>query len=358
MQKTNTRQLFIIILLGFSLTKFNVLPAILSGIVGEGIIFCCIINFLIDFLLLMVIVKLLYKYEDMSFYEILKYNFGGTFSKFIGFLYVLLFFLKALILITEQKNSIELTLYETQPNFITFLPFFIIAFYVILKGVNAYSRSVELCVFISILGLIAIILLSVGAGNYTYILPLFSQPIPLVLTGVFKSLIWFGDPIYLMLFCKNLIKSKNFKKLIYLSFLIAFLITLTIFVIFYAVFDSIASRQYFVLLKMSKYSISLSNIGRFDYLASFLLTLVNFYVVVLPLLFCSNLIAEILRIKNQYFAPLITIVSALCFSLILQHDFLKAVNFAQNFLVWLFIPLTYIVPLILLIKSRRKQNGV
>lgn len=358
MQKTNTRQLFIIIILGFSLTKLNVLPAYLSGVVGEGILFCSLLNFLLDFLLLTIVVKLLYKYENLTFFEILRSNFGNAFGKFIAFLYALLFLLKSLILIIEQKNSIELTFYETQPNFLTFLPFFIIAFYIILKGVNAYSRSVEVCLYLSIVGFLSILLLSIGAGNYTYLLPLFSQPIPLVLKGVFKSFIWFGDPLYLLTFSGSLVKSKNFKKLIYLAFAISVLITLTIFVIFYAVFDSIAPRQYFAILKMSKYSISLSNIGRFDYLASFLLSLINVYIVVLPLLFCSNLLKEILNVKNVYFTPFITVAVVLCFSLIFQHDFLKTIAFAQNFLVWLLIPLTYLVPIFLLIKSRRKRNGV
>ena len=235
MQKISTKQLCLLIILGFSLTKFNVLPALVSGAVNEGLWLSCTINFIIDFFILLLVLKVITKYKGISFYEILKVNFGETLTKIIALSYALFFMLKALILIVEQKNSIELTFYETQPTFITFMPFFIIAFFILLKGTNAFARGVEVCFFLGILGLSVIILLSVSAGNYTYLLPLFKQSPTKIISGSISALIWFGDPVYLLLFGGQIFQTKNFKRSVLLSYLITFLLTITLLVIFYAI---------------------------------------------------------------------------------------------------------------------------
>ena len=139
-----THQLAVITAVGFSITKLHILPASLSHFSSEALWLSAFINIAIDFLLLLLVLKVLNDAKEENIMLYFENKFGKTFSKVLCFIYALFFILKTFIPIYEQKNSIELTFYETQPTFLTFMPFFIVAFYIVLKGVKPYARSMEI----------------------------------------------------------------------------------------------------------------------------------------------------------------------------------------------------------------------
>ena len=148
-------------------------------------------------------------------------------------------------------------------------------------------------------------------------------------------------------------KSATHNKQIIKAFIIYAVLTILILIVFYSIFDSIAERQYYATLKMSKYSIALSDIGRFDYLGAFMLSGINVFQVSLPLIFASILLSYILNFKNKIVPALIVIAIEVVLSIITQNDFFKAIDFTQNYLVYFFIVMTYLIPLTVLLKRRR-----
>lgn len=347
-----TRQMAIITTVGFTITKLHIMPAQLAHFSNEALWISALINVVLDFFLLLVVLKITREVGDGNVILYFENKFGKPFTKLLCFLYFLFFLTKTFIPIFEQKNSIELTFYETQPTFLTFMPFFIVAFYVILKGVRPYARSMEISLWLFISGIFIIILLSVFSGNYSALLPIVPQNTRF-LNGVLKSLIWFGDPIYLLFFAGKIKRSARHDKTIIKSFIIYSCLTIVILIIFYSIFDSIAERQYYATLKMSKYSISLSDIGRFDYLGAFMLSGINVFQVSLPLIFASILLSYILNFKNKIVPALIVTAIEITLSIITQNDFFKALKFTQNYLVYFFIIMTYLVPIITLLKRRK-----
>lgn len=353
-KSVTSRQLAVITAVGFTITKLHILPASLAHFSNEALWLSALINILIDFLLLLLVLKLTREAKNENVILFLENKFGKTFAKTLCFLYAVFFMVKAFIPIYEQKNSIELTFYETQPTFLTFMPFFLVAFYVIYKGVRPYARSMEISMWLFVLGIAVLLLLSAFSGNYSSLLPIVPSNASF-LNGSLKSLIWFGDPLYLLFFAGKIERSKNHDKNIIISFIIYAIITLAILVIFYSIFDVIAERQYYASLKMSKYSISLSDIGRFDYLGAFLLSGINVFQVCLPLIFASILLSYCFNFKNKVIPALIVTVLETLFSVLTQNDFFKSLNFIQNYAVYFFIVMTYLLPIIMLLK-RRKTN--
>ena len=124
-KSVTTRQLAVICAVGFTITKLHILPAMLSRYSNEALWLSALINIVLDFLLLLAVLKITSNAKNENVMEFLENRFGKNVSKIICFIYVLFFLLKAFIPIYEQKNSIELTFYETQPTFLTFMPFFV-----------------------------------------------------------------------------------------------------------------------------------------------------------------------------------------------------------------------------------------
>ena len=352
--KITTRQLSIFIIIGFFITKIHALPALMANYVDESLYLPILINFLIDFLLLLVVISL--NKSNETFLTLQQNTFGKVGGKIVCFFYFLFFMAKALVPIFEQESSIELTFYETQPLLITFLPYFAICFYFIIKGFKAILKSIEILLPFFIISIFVIVFLSLGEARFSSLLPLFSKSPMQILKSSLFTLIWFGDPIYILYFSGHLDFSKNYKKSVITSFIITAIFTTFFFILFYAVFDSISPRQYFAPIKMSKYSLTLSNIGRLDYLSSMILTLISTFITTLPLVFASLSLNDCFNFKNKFISPIIVVLLQFILAIITENDFLRSIKFISNYVVYFFIIMTYVLPFIIFLKAKRRKN--
>ena len=348
MNKINTRQLAIIIAVLFSTAKFYVLPAHVSSYASEACVTAVFFNFLIDFALLMLCLYVIKNQPKNSVYDTSVQLFGKPFTKGIYVVYAIYFLLKAFIPILEQKNTISLTFYESQPTLLIFMPFFIVAFYLIFKGVTAFSRSIEIVSWLWALGLIITLSLSIPVGKYQALLPII-QPINKIFSGTLNSFLWFGDPIIILFLAEFLVEKKGLYKKAIIGFLISMVATLILIAVFYAIFQGISQRQYYAPIKMSKYSITLSNIGRLDYFGSLMFSVISVYGMTMPLLLATVCINKVFNFKKNVTVPLIITVIELVAVYIFQNEIFKNISFFQNYILPFYLIACYILPLILLI---------
>lgn len=358
---TNTiseRQLFIITATGFTLNKIYVMPAYLSGIAHQNLWASALLNLIIDYFLLVISLKIITSTNNKPLFLSSQNTFPKSFTKVIFLIYAIFFMLKAFLPIFEQKNSIEFTFYETQPTLLTFMPFYVVAFYIITKGYRAFARSFEISVWVYIVAILIVLLLAIPAGKYSALLPIVYDNPKSVILGSFKSLLWFGDPIYILFFAGYISNYKNNLKSIKLAYVISSFVTILILVAFYAVFDSISPRQYYATLKMSKYSFTLSNIGRLDYISSFLLAGISVFQVTLPLLFANTCLNKFFNFKHKFISPFIIIAFQVSFSILFRYDFLRLINIITKYFIYFFIIMTYVIPFIYYLKTRRNKYGL
>lgn len=355
MGKLNSRQLCFIVVTTFLIGKLFFLPGLISGIANEGLLLASLINYAIDFLLLLTILFLYKKSGYSSVYDMFNQIYGKHLTRAILVGYAIFFMVKVFIPILEEKNSIELTFYESQPNILTYIPIFVITFYICSKGINAFARSVEIVIILLVIGLSIIILLSVSVGDYDNLLPFFAKPPKVILTASFKTLLWFGDPIYLLFFIGETKQDKKMPKKLIISFFISMIVVLIIFTIFYAIFDSIAPRQFYAPIKMSKYSPTLSNIGRFDYIASLLLSFVSVFQLAMPLMFSSILLAKAFNFKHKCVSCIIVNLTMCILTLVFENGFFEILQVFQKYIIWGLIAFTYLIPLITAIFYRNKH---
>ncbi len=355
-EKISTRQLAVITAVGFTVTKLHALPAMLAGMAGESLWIAAAINLIADFILLCAALKITAKYPDCDLFGAVKNEIGKIPAQIIFVTYAVYFLVKSIVPIAEQKNSIELTFYETQPTVITFMPFFFIAFYIVIKGYLSFARSMEICLWLFIAGMAITILLSAFSGNYARLLPIIPTDPIKTAKAAYNTLFWFGDPLYVAFFCGKIKRDKNHDKRVIDSYLIYCALVIVLLVVFYAVFGSIAQRQYYATLKMSKYAVSLSDIGRFDFIAALLLAGTTVYQVTLPLAFASECLNCAFALKRRFVAPTVIISVSACLTLIVRNDFFKAVDFMQSYASYFFIVLCYILPVLFAVFKRRKND--
>ena len=178
-----------------------------------------------------------------------------------------------------------------------------------------------------------------------------------MLEGAFKTLLWFGDPIYVLFFLNEVKKDNKMTKKVVISYLVSAIIIFIVLTVFYAIFGSIAKRQFYAPIKMSKYSITLSNIGRFDYVGSLILSFASIFLIAMPLMFSSSLIKRVYSFKKAYTAPLIVNGLALLLTLVFENGFFSILRWFQNYGIFILITFTYLIPLITFIVYRRKHNA-
>lgn len=334
------------------LSKIVSAPSVFAKFCGEKLWQPLVILLIFDLLLLFVFCTVSKMHEGKSAYTILKENYSEWVAKIVLFIYALFFLLKAFVPLIEHKQLVENAFYETLPKAPIFYPLIIVTFYVSLKGFKTIGRASELFFPITLVGLAFVIYLSATSGDYNALLPLLKSDKSVAICSL-NGILWFNDAIYLLMFLGNF-KNENrqFLKLL-VSYAIPFLLTVFVYVAFFSIFSFVAQTQKLAISSMSIFSITLVNVGRFDYFAVFLISMVSVLAISLPITCATKCLTYCFNFKSSLVPALITniLIFALVIALPTNHD--VVINFYFKYITPIFVFVGYILPLTLL--KRRKE---
>lgn len=345
MYQLKTRQICLFFIAFVPVTKFLLLPSMIAGFSANDMWISALINFIFDIISIVGICVTL-KRTKTDFFTLLENCFGEKGSKIILIIYALLFFLKALIPVNDLRNYVEITLYETIPSSIYFLPFFFVCFYLCVKPLRVIGRCADVMWLVSLLGVFIIMALSISNVKVQNVLPVGVNGAKNIINGSISTSLWYGDGVYLMFFIGNFAYKKYDDVKIILSYALTGLIVILFMIFFYAIFTSIAHRQTYSLTEISKYSTVINNIGRFDYIGIALILFSNMFASILPLFFTTLLISRAFKVKNKW--PISLIVTGCLFFIItfLKEYFLSIDNFIFYYGNYAFLIAFNIVPLL------------
>lgn len=356
MKSVSTKQLCFITIILFTVGKFNFMPALCAKYLAEGLWVSSAINLIVDFILFVFVLNLLLKHQDVSFFIFLKNKFGKPLATIIAIILSSYLILKSFIPLLEEKFAIELTFYESQPSELTFLPIFIIIFYVAVKGIRAFSRSVEIIVWLFGFSVTTIALLSLFGGDYNNLFPLFNLQPQSYAVASYKTALWFGNPLMLLFFMGKIKFSDRFRTKMIFSYAVYAFILIFGLIIAYAVFGSITERQYYLPLKISKYSPSLSNVGRLDYISTMLLVTASVYELSAYVLLASETINEAFSISKTYIIPAIITVLISAATLLPGNGFFNSLHFTQKYFTPFFIAVCYLLPIAFFVHTKKNRG--
>ena len=286
--------------------KFINLPAVTARYAREGLWISAAIDFLFDGILIAAILFTARTGEDETFFECTEKAFGKPVAITIHAVYCLFFLVKSYIPIIEQKYYVEVTLYETAPTVLTFLPFFAVCAYIAYKGLRGIGRCADVCVWITLAAFFILIALSLSTFDATELLPLTGVPAGDILEGSFRTAPWYLDSSYLLFLAGNVRREKAGEKKILAGFGISVLLVLIYMCVLYGEFGAIAERQYFSPVRMGKFNVALTNIGRVDYFSAFAFTLSCIFALSAPVLFASVCLDRIFRFRRKFIPSLLT----------------------------------------------------
>ena len=340
-----TRQIALFFIAFTPLIKFFTMPSLLSSTAKNDLLFSLLIPFTFEVLTLGIIIFTMKNYNG-TFIEFLKEQFGETGFKIVLILYAVCFFAKALLPICEQKDYIELTLYQTNTNPLSFLTFILISFYLATKKFRVLGRLSDVCFIITLVGYVVLMGLSISNADYGSILPIGINGIKNIVKGAFSCFTWFGDAVYLLFFMGNFEYQKKSGKKIFLSYLLSMLLVIIFFYVFYGTFTSIAFRQRFALTEISKYSSVINNVGRFDYIAIFLILTANVFSISIPIYFCCKLLSITLPIKQKWIYPVIVHVAIFIIITFFREHFFTIEKLQENVFSFIYPIFYYVLPTI------------
>ncbi len=352
-----TRQICLFFIAFLPVAKLFSLPSVIAEVANEDMWISALISFLLDIATLTVLIFACRK-ANTDFYGLLKLNFGKITAKIILSFYFVMFMVKAIIPVSEQKNFIDLTLYETLPNVLNFLPFFFITFYICLKGVRVLGRCADILWITTAIGIILILALSVPNSDLEAVMPMGANGVKNILKGSYKSFNWYGDCVYLMFFIGQFKYGKNDFLKIVSAYALPSLVVIFFMTVFYGVFTYISHRQIFALTEISKYTIVINNIGRFDYIGILFILISNFFSLALPLYFATDLLKKICGFSKAWISALIVNGFAFTFILVFKEYYASIENFLGLYGNAYFFILCNVLPIITIFLKKRRLDEV
>ena len=356
-----SRQIALFFIAFLPITKFFSMPSASVKIAGEDFYLSALICLIIDFLTVLFLLKMNQKF-NADLYTILDYNFNKVIAKSIYVLYSLFFIFKSITPLFEQFNFLQTTLYETSPTTFTYLPFLIFSTYLCTKSLRTIGRLSDVLFAFSVLSVILLTALAVNDVDFTAILPIGAHGVKIIKAST-RIYNWFGDAPYLLFMLGNFpnLKSDFIKPA--LGFAVHLVFTVGFLIVFYAVFSYASGRELYAIAEISKYSNVLNSIGRFDYIAIFLLLIPHTVAVALPIFFAVHLINRAFNLK-KWLPSVVLNVALFAFLTLFNTAVVPVLEFLHGYLFIFMIIMANVLPLSLIFlkkpykRYRINFNGV
>ena len=353
-KQLKTRQICLFFITFMPITKLFAMPSIMASISDRSLYISGLINVLIDLLTLVVLV-VVSKKTDKTYYEMLSSTFTDKGAKIISLLYALYFLFKATFPIMEGKDYINATLYLAMPSTFYFLPFFTVALYICTKQLRILGRLADVLFIFTISGFLLLIILSLNNADFGAIFPIYNPNIKSIIDGSYSSLTWFGDSLYFLFFIGNFEHKKGDSVKIILSYLVNAFMIIIFLILFYGVFTFIAFRQRFALTEIAKYTTVISNTGRFDYLATISILFSHTISLCIPLFFASKLIERAFPNLKKFLCALISVTISFTLSLVFTKYYISIEKFVTGIAGVILLIFANVFP-ILFIFFTNKEN--
>ncbi len=351
-----TRQICLFMLAFLPVTKFFVLPSVLATTTKEDMWISTLILVLINAVVIYII-TLACKKHDCDLYTLLENVFGKITSKIILLIYALLFLIKGVLPIIEQKSYIELTLFFTKFNILYFLPFFLFLFTFLIKQLRAVGRLSDIFWGVTVGGFILLFALAVKNADYSTLLPTFANGAGNIFKGSYLGASWFSDALYLIFFIGEFKFHKKSSAKIVGFYLISGLMVVLFMATFYATFSSIAFRQHFALTETTKYTNVINNIGRFDYLAIAMILCSGIISACLPLFFATKIICRVFNIEKTWIVSLTLSLAYFLLLTILSKYSYSISNFIIKYAGGGFVLFAFILPAFIVVLPKKEVTN-
>lgn len=331
------------------------IPYYIVKLVGSGSIVNLLYIGIIDFFVLLIIIKLFKNFENADILDVSEYLGGKTFKNLIGFLCIVFFFLVAFITLIDFSNVLH-TIYFSNFPMAYILFFFIVGVLIAnLIGLKGISKSACFIIPFAILSVIITFFTSFENLDIKDLTPFFGKSYKeTFVTGLNNCFAMYILVIYY--FLKPLLKDvTEFKKISIHSFCISFVLLILTIMPMLTLFNTSSNSEPINSLFLLSRQIELGRfLQRVDALFIFLWIFAIFSYLSFIIFLINRIIRKIIPISNEKMLSYST--CSLLFGIALIPINISHIHFIEDTLYkYLIIGFAFVLGIIILILANLKK---
>ncbi len=355
----NTRQLCFLLAFFFPIARFLETPRLLAETAKGDLLLPALLSMLLSALPIAAFLWISAK-TDKTLFQLLELSLGKWAAKLVYFVLTAYYLLAAVLPLLDAEKFSYAIFYDTAPTTFSFAPFFLFSAFLCTKNIKAIGRSADLCLFLFLIPFLGILILSIGQGDFTSLLPVAAQPLSQSLKGTLVTKPHFLDGAFLLPFIGCYRYEKGAAKKVGVAFAAGVLFTLLFLAAFYAIFTTMSAREHYAFAKIAQYFPALAVVGRLDLLLVYLLSIVYMLYVCLPLQLAVDCFCKAISWEKKSLFSAVLNLAAFLFVLICNkyYDGLYAVVYQTLYpLFFLFSEGLPVAALLLLLPKKARAGS-
>lgn len=329
-------------------------PSLLAKYAKGDILLPAVLHFLAQTLLLL---GILYasSLSKQSLWERIEKRLGRGVGVFYIFFAIYYLFASILPLLDFEK-FVYAVFFDTAPTTFSFGFFFFLLAFVCSKGIKAFGRCSDLCLFLFLVPFLALLTMTFFETDLSRLLPFFGTPLREISQAFLKTTPHFSDALLLFPLLSHLKYKKGDGAKIVVGYGLGAILTLLFFAVFFGIFSSIAPREHYAFSKIARYFSALNIIGRIDLLFIYLLSIVLLFYTCLPLLYTVELTASAFHLENKAILSGIFAFSLFLFVLFMNKQYNTFYAVIGGRMTFVFHLISYLLPLFCLFLPRKGEK--
>lgn len=257
-------------------TKVLTIHPLVYEYAGKDSILSVTLGMLLDLLLLFIVIIIMQKNKDITFFELLKKCFGQVVARILLVFLFVFILLKATFLYQETHSFFMQFLYDEIPLLLYIIPLFFITGYLAVKGIHTIVRSMEIFALFILIGIVICGTSALNGINFDHILPFFENGVTPMFEGLQAQTFYRGNAIILLCFMGKIDFKKHFKTKFMLFNIVLSLLIVVVSLVFYTVYGPSARYVEFTLADLPQYDPFVSDLGRLNWLSVVVCTMALF----------------------------------------------------------------------------------
>ena len=329
-KKINSIQCGLMLCLTTISLKFLTYPSVFASFSYKDVYVPILIGLILDVSFTLIVLTVIKKNPNVTFYELLVRGFGKVLAKFVIMLLAIYFFFKGLLIVKEIHNYFNETLFENIKWFSFVIPLFSILAFMMLKDFRTFGRTIQMFMPLMVFALLFTVLVPATETDFSNILPLFENGFIGIFTAVVRCSFSFGDYLILFLLMGKLDYKQNSKKVILTCVAITDVLVLLFYIVFSAIFGTVGINHSLALGEVLLYTNINTQTGTINWLNIIIWLIILFLEAGLMFLCSSKALTEVFNFKNKY-VPCVIICLVLFGSIVyLYLNLIRAIQIVTS----------------------------
>lgn len=299
MVKATERQVGIAMFVSILSLKLLIYPALVARYASNNAYLSVILSFLIEFVFVVMTLSALKKNPDMTFKEIMDKTYGKVASKVVFVTLFAYFLSKCILSMKECHNFFFVLLYEQLDWHYFIIPILVLGWFVLNRGLKSFSRTIEMCFVIIVIGTITSIFVSISRVDIDNFLPFLQDGFLPVGRATIITNFSYGDYLILLLYAGNIKYEDKPTKKIYKYIFIANFVVILFHIVFVGVFGNIGVMQPLAVSDVPMQSQVPLDDGRLEWVNIIIWTVTLIVQILLMMLCAKNMLKNIFTVKNE-----------------------------------------------------------